>query len=509
VKLAHLIAALEPIGVSGLSGEGPEIHALHYSSHTVGPGGLFIALRGLKADGHAYIDDALARGAAALVAERRVEAAVPLVLVPNARRALAELAARFYGEPSQALTVVAVTGTNGKTTTTFLIESMLRQAGRKTGLIGTIETRYAGCALASAVTTPESLDLQRILAEMRAEGITHVVLEASSHAVDQFRIHACRMDAAVFTNLSQDHLDYHGDMTAYWRAKKRLFTEHLTDGPKAGRATAVLNTDNRYGRELARELPGKVIRVGSTPDCAVQATDTACRLDGIHGTLILPGERFTFDSPLVGRHNVENILCAAGAAAALGIPAGAIRAGIAALSHVPGRLERVGGGGDRRVFVDYSHTPDALENALSALRAIGAPRIICVFGCGGDRDRTKRPMMGAISARLSDLSVVTSDNPRSEPPEAIISEILPGLHSAGAVETAAGGPHGGKRFIVEPDRRRAIEIALAAAGPGDTVLIAGKGHETYQIIGPRTIHFDDREEAAAVLERLEGRRQID
>jgi UDP-N-acetylmuramyl-tripeptide synthetase len=293
-------------------------------------------------------------------------------------------------------------------------------------------------------------------------------------------------------------------MAAYWAAKKRLFTEHLATGPKAGRAAAVINTDSAHGRELAGELRGRVIRVGTGPDAAVRAEETRCRLDGTGGTLILPGGRIGFDSPLVGRHNIENILCAAGAAAALGVPAEAIGAGIAALAHVPGRLEQVGRGSTRRVYVDYSHTPDALENALAALRAIGAPRIVCVFGCGGDRDRKKRPIMGAIAARLSELAVVTSDNPRSEPPEAIIAEIVPGLREAGAVEAAAGAGHGGKRFIVEPDRRRAIATAIAASRPGDTVLIAGKGHETYQIIGPQTIHFDDREEAAAALEKIEA-----
>jgi UDP-N-acetylmuramyl-tripeptide synthetase len=345
---------------------------------------------------------------------------------------------------------------------------------------------------------------------MRAAGTTHVVLEASSHAIDMARIHCCRMDVAVFTNLSQDHLDYHGEMAAYWETKKRLFTEYLASGSKAGRAVAVINTDHPHGRELAGQLRGRVIRVGTSEECTVRGVELACSLSGIRGRVVLPGARFAFSSPLVGRHNIENILCAAGAAVALGIPAPAIRAGIDALANVPGRLERVGRG-DRRVYVDYSHTPDALENALSALRAIGARRIICVFGCGGDRDRAKRPMMGEIAARLSELSVATSDNPRSEDPLAIIEEIVPGLRQAGAAETTAGGARaaGPKQYIVEADRRRAIEIALAASRPGDTVLIAGKGHETYQIIGGRTIHFDDREEAARALERLEERSKLE
>ncbi|MCU0561220.1 MAG: UDP-N-acetylmuramoyl-L-alanyl-D-glutamate--2,6-diaminopimelate ligase [Desulfobacterales bacterium] len=504
MKLAHLIAALRPTSVSGLAGEGPDVASIHYSSRTAAPGGLFVALRGLNADGHDFAAQAVERGAVAVVAEKAVATAVPVVLVASTRRALAELADRFYGQPSAAMTVVAVTGTNGKTTTTYLIEAIFKQAGLSAGLIGTIETRYAGRRLPSPVTTPESLDLQRILGEMRAAGTTHVVLEASSHAIDLARIHCCRMDAAVFTNLSQDHLDYHGDMAAYWATKKRLFTEYLASGPKASRATAVVNTDHAHGRELADAVRGPVIRVGQDEACTVRGVELSCSLTGIRGAILLPGGRLEFSSPLVGRHNIENILCAAGAGVALGIPAAAIRAGIDALALVPGRLERVGPGGGRHVYVDYSHTPDALENALSALRALGARRIICVFGCGGDRDRSKRPLMGEIAGRLSELAVATSDNPRSEAPMAIIAEIVPGLRRAGARETTAAETAGPKHFVVEPDRRRAIAIAIAAARPGDTVLIAGKGHETYQAIGGRTIHFDDREEAAAVLKKLEA-----
>ncbi|MFO7709671.1 MAG: UDP-N-acetylmuramoyl-L-alanyl-D-glutamate--2,6-diaminopimelate ligase [Desulfobacterales bacterium] len=506
MKLARLIAAVQPTSVSGLAGDGPDVAAIHYSSRTVAPGGLFVALRGLNADGHDFVAEAIDRGAVAVVAEKAVAARVPVVTVPSTRRALAELADCFFGQPSAAMTVVAVTGTNGKTTTAFLLEHILKQAGLNTGLIGTIETRFAGRVLPSPVTTPESLDLQRILGEMRAAGATHVVLEASSHAIDMARIHCCRMDAAIFTNLSQDHLDYHGNMAAYWETKKRLFTEYLADGPKAGRAAAVVNTDHSRGRELAAQLRGTVIRVGTGEGCAVRGVDLACSLAGIRGNMILPGARVEFASPLVGRHNIENILCAAGAGVALGIPAPVIRAGIETLAKVPGRLERIEPSGGRHVYVDYSHTPDALENALSSLRAIGARRIICVFGCGGDRDRTKRPLMGEIAARLSELAVVTSDNPRSEAPRDIIAQIVPGLRRAGAWETTAADPATPKRFVVEADRRRAIEIAIAAATPGDTVLIAGKGHETYQVIGGRTIHFDDREAAAAVLKTLEAER---
>ena len=496
MKLARLIAAVQPSSVSGLTGEGPDVASIHYRSQDVTAGGLFVAMQGRAADGHAFIDDAVRRGAVAVVAERPAAAAAVVITVPSTRRALAELSARFFGAPSEQLTVVAVTGTNGKTTTSYLIEGILERAGHRTGVIGTIVTRYAGRSFASPVTTPESLDLQRILADMRGAGVTHVVLEASSHAIDRSRIHCCWMDVAVFTNLSQDHLDYHGDMHSYWQAKQRLFTEHLVTGPKAGRALAVVNADSAHGRELAGRIERPVIRVGTGPGCTVRGEDLVCSQNGIRGAIHLPGEWVEFVSTLVGRHNIENILCAAGAGAALGIPAAAIRAGIEAVTNVPGRLERVANGGGRHVYVDYSHTPDALEHALSALRALTAERIICVFGCGGDRDRTKRPLMGEIAARLSDLAIVTSDNPRSEDPQAIINEILAGIRRACA-------PAGRTEAVVEPDRRRAIAIALSAARPGDTVLIAGKGHENYQVIGGRTIHFDDREEAARALARLE------
>ena len=507
MRLARLIAELKTAAVSGLSGEGPEVGSLHYRSQEVRPGGVFVAMKGLAADGHDFIDDALDRGAVAVVAQKPVARRTAVVAVPDTRRALAELAAAFYGRPSAQMTVVAVTGTNGKTTTTYLIESILGRAGLRTGVIGTINTRYGGTSFPNPVTTPESLDLQRILADMRAAGVTHAVLEASSHAIDLARIHCCWMDAAVFTNLSQDHLDYHGDMPAYWAAKKRLFTEYLPAGPKAGRAVAVINADSPHGRELAAQLAGRVVRVGTGDGCGVRGAKTTCRLDGIRGAIDVGGRGFEFRSPLVGRHNVENILCAAGAATALGVAPEAIAAGIASLECVPGRLERVANRSGRFVYVDYSHTPDALENALAALRALSPGRIVCVFGCGGDRDRSKRPIMGAIAARWSDLAVVTSDHPRSEEPEVIIGEILPGVRAQGLAEVAPeklAAVATGKAFAAEPDRRRAIEAGIRAARPGDMVLIAGKGHETYQVLGPRTIHFDDREEAARVLERLEG-----
>jgi UDP-N-acetylmuramyl-tripeptide synthetase len=496
VRLSQLIAALAPTAVAAPAD--PEIAGLHVDSRTVRPGGLFVAVRGLAADGHDFVADALARGAAAVVCERPVATGpAARILVADGRRALAALAARFYGDPSAAMTVVAVTGTNGKTTTTYLVEGILAAAGLPAGVIGTINTRFAGRTAPSPVTTPESLDLQRTLAEMRAAGIGHAVIEASSHAIALERIRGCWMDVAVFTNLTQDHLDFHGDMEAYGAVKRRLFTEHLAAGPKAGRAAAVINTDHPAGRALADSLAGRVLRVGRGADTQVTGLDFRCDPLGIHGTIAHGAARIPVASGLIGRHNVENILCAAGAALALGIPAAAVAAGIEAVGRVPGRLDRVPDPAGRFVYVDYAHTPDALENALTALRAIGSGRLLLVFGCGGDRDRTKRPLMGAIAGRLSDVAVVTSDNPRSEDPHAVIAEILPGLRASGRRELAAGRGSGG--YLVVADRRRAIALAVGAARRGDMVLIAGKGHETYQIIGGKTLPFDDAEAAAAAL----------
>jgi UDP-N-acetylmuramyl-tripeptide synthetase len=506
MRLAELMAALAPTAVTGLQGAGPQVTALHYRSQDVQPGGVFVAMRGSSADGHDFIDDARRRGAVAVVAEKPVPGAGVVVTVPDTRRALAELAAAFYGRPSEQLTVIAVTGTNGKTTTTYLVEGILAQAGLATGVIGTINYRHSGRSHPSPVTTPESLDLQRILAEMRTAGVSHVVLEASSHAIDLQRIHACWIDVGVFTNLSQDHLDFHGSMAAYWATKKRLFTQFLPSGPKADRAVAVVNTDSAHGEELAGEMALRVIRTGLRPDSSVRGEQLSCDLQGIRGRIAFGPQRIEIRSPLVGRHNIENLLCAAGVGTALGIAPKVIGAGLEAVRCVPGRLERVAGGRGRWVYVDYSHTPDALENALSALRALTAGRIICVFGCGGDRDRTKRPVMGAIAARLSELAIVTSDNPRTEDPVAILDQIVPGILAEGLSAIRADDREalvGRKGFVAEPDRRTAIALGIRAARPGDTVLIAGKGHESYQIIGQHVIHFDDREEAASVLATLQ------
>jgi len=495
-----------------------DIESIHYRAQEVQPDGMFVAIKGQTADGHDFMHQALQKGAVAVVIQKEppqpylnqclaqaVQTQPIIITVSDTRKAMADLAARFYGEPSENMTLIGITGTNGKTTVAYLIESILLQAGHETGVIGTINYRYADKTFNNPMTTPESLDLQRILAQMRSAGVTHVVVEASSHAMDLYRVRRCWFDVAVFTNLSQDHLDFHGNMQAYWSSKKKLFTDYLTQGPKRERAVAVINCNDPRGKELTDSLPMPVVKTGSNSDCEIKIENYQCELIGTTGKAATPGGSFDFKTPLVGVHNVENILNAAGVGSALNIAPPTIRDGIEALSAIPGRLESITNNTGRFVYVDYAHTPDALENAVSAIKEIAPARIICVFGCGGDRDQKKRPLMGEVVARLCDLSIVTSDNPRSENPLAIIEQILPGVKQAKGVEYSPRDLRAGyetKGSVVEPDRRRAIELGINASRPDDAVLIAGKGHETYQIIGNTTIDFDDREEARKVLNKL-------
>ncbi|MDX9788405.1 MAG: UDP-N-acetylmuramoyl-L-alanyl-D-glutamate--2,6-diaminopimelate ligase [Desulfobacterales bacterium] len=507
-------AGIDPIHCTltqGAEGNDPDIQSVHYRSQSVEPGGLFVAIAGHAADGHDFIENALFRGAVAVIAQQPVKTDVPWAQVTDSRNALAKISACFYGAPSDALVLIGITGTNGKTTVTYIMESILAKAGKASGVIGTINYRYAGKCIDAPVTTPESLDLQRILAEMRANGITHVAMEASSHGIDLSRVAACRLDVAAFTNLTQDHLDYHGTLANYWACKKRLFTELLEEGPKKDRAVAVINCDNAHGRELIGLLTGrtparKVISYGSEETCSIRPVDCIRDGSGIRGGIHTPAGRFSFRSSLVGRYNLENILCAVGISLALNLPLSAIREGIDALKQVPGRLAPVENKTGRFVFVDYAHTPDALENVLDALNELKTGRLICVFGCGGDRDRKKRPMMGKIAAERADLVVVTSDNPRTEAPDQIVAAIVSGISPVTARRFNVAQILGGSRekgIVVETDRKAAIGLGLMAADSGDMVLIAGKGHETYQILGTQKVAFDDREVASAVLRKLE------
>lgn len=471
------------------------IHGLAYHSAAVQPGALFFALPGAKVDGQAFVDDAMRRGAVAVVTERAMDlpSHVTSVQVSNAREAMARCAARWFADPTMQLRLIGVTGTNGKTTTTYLLESIWQAQARASGVIGTVNYRYGDTVLPAPTTTPESYDVQALCCRMRDAGVTDVAMEVSSHALTQHRVTACRFDGAIFTNLSQDHLDYHADMTAYAQAKRRLFAEVLGASRKADRF-AVINADDPASTTMMDGCVGRVITYGmeAPADCSpVRFTST---LDGIGMDVRLPDGVLPIRSPLLGRFNGHNILAAVAAAWAMRIPAVAIAEGVARLAVVPGRLERVAAMRDVTVLVDYAHTPDALQHVVGTLRGLALHRLITVFGCGGDRDRAKRPLMGAAAAQESDLVIVTSDNPRSEDPYTIMAQIVPGVRRYLDREwTSLDDTAQGRGYCVEVDRSKAIAQALAWARPGDMVLVAGKGHEDYQIIGSEKRHFDDRE----------------
>jgi UDP-N-acetylmuramoyl-L-alanyl-D-glutamate--2,6-diaminopimelate ligase len=468
------------------------IHALRYDSRRVGQGDCFIALRGSGADGHRFIEDAVGRGAVAVVVEHEsafpdslaLHHGVTKIVVADSRRALALMAANLYSHPSSTLTMVGVTGTNGKTTTAYLIRSILEQSGDVAGLIGTIEYVFGTQSTPASHTTPESLELQELLTEMVTAGCTAVSMEVSSHALDQSRVHGINFAAGVFTNLTQDHLDYHGSMEKYFDAKKILF-----DGLQET-APAVVNIDDPWGRTLAQTHRGALVTYGFGSDATVAITDVAVMLEGTAMTLTVGGAAHRVRSPLVGQFNVYNIAAAFSAGHALGIAPQHLANGIAGVPAVRGRFEQRRSAKGWTAIIDYAHTPDALTNCLRTIREMlpreGAGKVITVFGAGGDRDRTKRPLMGAAAATFSDHVILTSDNPRSEDPLAIIKEIAAGIPSACPV-------------TIEPDRRKAITLALTEAAPGDVILVAGKGHEDYQVIKNERTHFSDHEVVEGLL----------
>lgn len=511
MKLSHLIHAMGPVQMTGMPLENgaqnfdPDIKSIHYRSDEVEPGGVFFAIKGQHADGHQFIDDAISRGAVAVVVQEKIVAVrkTIFITVAETRKALAAASAQFYRNPSENLTVIGITGTNGKTTTAYLLEHILLTCEIDVGVITTINYRYQGRVYDNPLTTPESLDLQRILSKMYAAGVTHVVMEVSSHGVALDRIYHCGFDMGIFTNLSQDHLDFHRDMADYWSCKKRFFTKHLSTGSKKEHAIAVINKDDEKGIELSDELKTMaVVTVGADASNTISPDQVKFDQTGIKGEIRFLHEKINFQSSMIGRHNLENIMCAAGASVALKIPLRQIKKGIESFSAVPGRLEQVPNKTDRNVYIDYAHTPDALKNVLLAIKDIIAGRLICVFGCGGDRDRDKRSKMGIFAASLSDFVVITSDNPRTEPPDLIIEDILTGIRSVMEVEYNIEEVQTGfenKGFIVEPDREKAIALGINLSQPGDTILIAGKGHEDYQILGEKTIPFSDREKAASAL----------
>jgi len=501
MKLAELVSA---VAGAQLTGDADlEIEGLYYDSRQVKPGGLFFGLKGVKNDGNAFIEAAVNGGAVAVVAELPCAVAgVATVLVPNARLAMSLMAARFFGVPTAAMPTVGITGTNGKTTTSYLIEGIMEKAGIPTAVLGTISYRFAGTSLPAPNTTPESVDLQRTLRQLVDLGAEGVVMEVSSHALEQRRVDGCLFDVAVFSNLTRDHLDYHRDMDSYFEAKLRLFTDLLIPSADKPLRRAVVNLDDPYGARLAREATAPVMTYALSGGADITVAKVDFSVDGIRCTLTTPRGELELRSELLGRFNLYNVMSAVGAGLALGIAPEAIRAGIEGHRKVPGRLERVPNEKGITVLVDYAHTGDALENVLTTLSELKSGRIIAIFGCGGDRDRGKRPVMGEIAARLSDLAVITSDNPRTEDPRAILEEVragvLPlGLKEYGVEEIAQGV--GEKGFVTIESRREAIRTAITAAKAGDIVLLAGKGHEDYQIVGTEKHHFDDCEEAAEAL----------
>ncbi len=515
MKISLLLNSMEIVRTEGLSADqwndasAPEITSIHYRSNEVAPGGMFFAVKGNQTDGHRYIRDAVTRGAAVVVVDSEqpiddVDAVV--VAVKNTRRALAAVSSMFFNDPSEKLYVIGITGTNGKTTTAYLVEHFLLKNGIDVGVISTINYRYHGKVYDNPLTTPESLDLQRILAEMASAGVTHAVMEVSSHGVAMDRVYHCWFDMGIYTNLSQDHLDFHGNMAEYWSCKKRFFTDYLMAGPKKNQAVSVINTDNPKGVELLGAMKkSRVISVSANASSDVRAGHLRFDQNGMSGEIRFPDNAVYFKSGLIGRYNFENIVCAAGAAIALNISPASVSQSIESFENVPGRLERIFNESGRHVFIDYAHTPDALENVLSTLKDVISGRLICVFGCGGDRDKAKRRQMGKIAGKLSDFVVITSDNPRTEDPEAIIAEILKGVLNSSANECRASELENGfseKGYVIEADRERAIYLGVRISKPDDTVLIAGKGHEDYQIIGKTTIPFDDRKKAETALATL-------
>ena len=483
-----------------------DVRQVRDDSRAVEPGDLFVALPGQTVDGHDFLRMAAQRGAVAAIVEHAVGSDIfpgTRVVVASARLALAEAASLWYGEPSRTLRMVGITGTNGKTTTTYLVESMLRAGGRKVGVIGTVNYRYGDVVKPANFTTPTALELHAVLAEMLAAGCTHVVMEASSHALALDRLAGVRFRVGAFTNLTQDHLDFHGSMDAYFHAKARLMRSLLA--PQDGVGVVLL--DGEYGKRMATAVVGERLVLSVHNDGAdVFAKRATSTIAGTEAELSSPLGVLRVRSRLVGEYNLANIIVAVGVALALGIDVAAMERGIAELRGVPGRLEPVDEAEARgfSVLVDYAHTHDALENVLAALRPLTKGRLLCVFGCGGDRDRTKRPRMGKVVARDADLAIVTSDNPRTEEPGFIIGQILDGVREVGTPQlggaSALAASH--KGYWVEPDRRAAIEAAIAAAQQGDVVLIAGKGHEDYQIIGKTKHPFDDRAVARAAIARL-------
>jgi UDP-N-acetylmuramoyl-L-alanyl-D-glutamate--2,6-diaminopimelate ligase len=464
-------------------------------SRGVTPGALFVAVKGERVDGHDYLDAVIKQQVGAVVVQQGGGRPVPTVLVKNSRRALGLLGSHFYGNPSVRLRVIGITGTNGKTTTSYVCRSLLESGGRRIGLVGTVSYIIGKEMIPASHTTPGAIELQRMFGRMVKEGLGGVVMEVSSHALALDRTVGIEFDVAVFTNLTQDHLDFHGSMDEYFRTKLRLFRDLGLQGTKTGAKRAIVNAEDPRSGAVRAVCSVPVWTYGIRNEADIRAESVRLSSRGTTFHLATPAGSTIIDSRLVGEHNVYNLLAAVGVALHEGMSLDQVKAGIQEVSHVPGRFERVEAGQDFTVVVDYAHTDDALTRLLTAAQALRTGRIITVFGCGGDRDRMKRPKMGRVAVRFSDVVVLTSDNPRTEDPAAILAEVEIGVKDALKDRPAV-------EYALVADRRLAIERAIRAARSGDMVLIAGKGHEDYQIIGTKKLHFDDREVAREVLRNL-------
>jgi UDP-N-acetylmuramoyl-L-alanyl-D-glutamate--2,6-diaminopimelate ligase len=500
MTLDELIGPIERrIGVVERTGDqGVLIADVTDDSRKVKPGSLFVAVHGERVDGHDFLDGVLENRPAALVVQRAISVGqVPLVRVQDTRAALGLLGSRFYGDPSSRLRLIGVTGTNGKTTTTYVVKTVLEAAGHKVGLIGTVAYLIGQETISASHTTPGALELQGLFSRMAAAGLDSAVMEVSSHALTLDRTAGAEFDVAVFTNLTQDHLDFHLDMESYFQAKRRLFSELGQCASKPGRKRAIINADDPWGGRMREACAQAVWTYGLHAPADLRAERIALSAAGTSFTLRSPLGSCDIESRLVGEHNVYNLLAAIGVALNEGMTLEQIRSAVGTVRNVPGRFERVEAGQDFTVVVDYAHTEDALIRLLTAAETLRTGRIITVFGCGGDRDKTKRPKMGRAAVQYSDVVVLTSDNPRTEDPAAILRDV-----EAGVKEALALRPHVQYRML--EDRRAAIEAAVAEATTGDMVLIAGKGHEDYQIVGTTKHHFDDREVAREAISRRRG-----
>ena len=517
MELSTLLKAITDFHLHG--DDAVQISAVSCDSRTVTTGTLFFALHGATVDGHNFIAAAVAAGASAVLLENDSFAPteIPWIRVTDGRTAMARISAEFYGNPTLGRPLIGITGTNGKTTTTYLIEAILTAAGIPPAVLGTISYRFGPTTIAASHTTPESTELQAALRRLADAGARSFVMEVSSHALEQKRVDGCHFDVGIFSNLTRDHLDYHKTMESYLESKQRLFSELLCPTDAKPQRRAAINMDDPYGAGIAQRANCPVITYGIDYRGDVQVRDLSSSVNGISGTLITPKGQFAFQSRLVGRFNLSNILAAVSAGIALGLPLEAIKNGIETHATVPGRMERVNNTRGITLLVDYAHTGDALENVLSTLQELATGRIITVFGCGGDRDPGKRPIMGRIAAQMSDLAIATSDNPRTEDPHAILAQVKAGMTEV--LPPFQGEGRGGdgvreytleelstdfskKGFIMLENRAEAIRLAVRLAHPGDIVLLAGKGHEDYQIIGTTKQHFDDREQAAQACAEL-------